>query len=877
VAILPLLLTASGPCEPSRESMPGASASERPVGAGFVGRRAFDALASAYGGRGELPIDSLVGTLETDPPSPRRATVDYLLALCRQSVADERDGRTPWITPHTFGDSDRNEAHLVRKQIGDALARGATSAEAAPLLEWLIEREPSVDIQNSAAAALARGAVPIPESVLSRWLEPEFKNRRVLLSALAVVQRDSLVALLPAVAKVCSDPRESVRRAAHAVLAAFGAEGASDQAPADRITPAIAQDLEAIARMVHPVIPNDARMVRIIAVPPDPDSTRRRNLAGWMLSEDDSSMTILDVFGQSETYTRSRAAIVPTSVAEEARFLASTRTDHKREVEAPFRTEIGSSLHAGVWSVPEALVAACAFERGDSGSAAALVLPALDTLDRADQLRSIPAQELGARYDAEMIKRFACNRDYPAAIALAHHLLEPEFDALGRRGLAEELAQQLPRRDDDFKSLRLPTPDAWQALSARLTRHQQVDYLLERLRLVNAFQWSNPGGLDLFGAQYASAWHHRHIYEEEPNTSAEVIHPLRMLYEMRLQVTELPWLFDRVLDDDYILAVEFPFGFDADQLHYRVGDLVEKLIQETARFKLADRDALKAMSPPGRRRAFAAMTTWCRRHAGDDVGTLERLALQTTKDRWHFVSLCNSRDKVHDERAIPIILARSRDFPGLEHVVAATLYRMDSPLAVPWARAHAVRCGWQSTYTQVEASFHSALILLAHGDRSRFEGLDVLDRIDEVRPDGNYMQRAASVLSTFDADALQRARCLALDWQRIELRVPGDDQRLRRLLERGCPNAFEWAETELESETPSGTISLGVDSTGTPVRFPIFVGDQLAVLVAMWKGGPPYRMLRPEAERRADRSRLADWLRAQHARLDRGERLEFTR
>src|SRR5207245_5012670 len=65
------------------------------------------------------------------------------------------------------------------------------------------------------------------------------------------------------------------------------------------------------------------------------------------------------------------------------------------------------------------------------------------------------------------------------------------------------LAAQLPRRGDDFVKLKLPTPAEWEGLKKQLTRAQQIDFLCERMRLLNCFQQGQPAGIELSQKQFA--------------------------------------------------------------------------------------------------------------------------------------------------------------------------------------------------------------------------------------------------------------------------------------------------------------------------------------------------------------------------------------
>ena len=68
------------------------------------------------------------------------------------------------------------------------------------------------------------------------------------------------------------------------------------------------------------------------------------------------------------------------------------------------------------------------------------------------------------------------------------------------------MAEQLPRRSEDFKSLMLPTAGDWEQRKAGMTRAAQVEYLVRRLRLLNCRQWGQPGDVDHTDDQYVETY-----------------------------------------------------------------------------------------------------------------------------------------------------------------------------------------------------------------------------------------------------------------------------------------------------------------------------------------------------------------------------------
>src|SRR5262245_6187703 len=71
----------------------------------------------------------------------------------------------------------------------------------------------------------------------------------------------------------------------------------------------------------------------------------------------------------------------------------------------------------------------------------------------------------------QMLIAFAGERDYAKAEKLAKMI--PQNDPL--HPFAVRLAQQLPKRGDDFVKLKLPTPAEWSNLKKKMSRVEQID------------------------------------------------------------------------------------------------------------------------------------------------------------------------------------------------------------------------------------------------------------------------------------------------------------------------------------------------------------------------------------------------------------------
>jgi hypothetical protein len=166
----------------------------------------------------------------------------------------------------------------------------------------------------------------------------------------------------------------------------------------------------------------------------------------------------------------------------------------------------------------------------------------------------------------EMLNAFVA-RDYVAASRLAHHLGSAAFDGYPYQPRAQELERQLADRQDDFKALRLPTEHEWALLKKSLSRPQQVQYLVARLRLLSAMQMGQPGGISFGDEQYATL-----------ERKVLVVNPATTLLDMHLTSGELAGLVPHLGDEDFVLAFSFFRDFMPERNLYRVNEVVANVI-----------------------------------------------------------------------------------------------------------------------------------------------------------------------------------------------------------------------------------------------------------------------------------------------------------
>ena len=150
--------------------------------------------------------------------------------------------------------------------------------------------------------------------------------------------------------------------------------------------------------------------------------------------------------------------------------------------------------------------------------------------------------------------------------------------------------------------------------------------------------------------------------------------------------------------------------------------------------------------------------------------------------------------------ALPVILGRLKDFPRQQGDLAEICYGLDTAQAVPQARK------WFASADN-NTRFWSALILLRHGDRSKFEGLAELEAA-LVKDDGSYLYpRAIDPLLATNYDKAAALACGILKKERFEMHGFSTGQILQRLFLAGRQECLDYLLRRLDSEKSAGTTS----------------------------------------------------------------------
>ena len=837
-----------------------------PITTGAAGKQAFDDLGGYYrDGKKEPPYREALKELVSREEAKRTRAGRYLAALLRQMLADESNGRAPWRRTPFWGGGSTCRARELRKAVAEAFGKQAQGAAALEAALWLIEQEKLPDNQAHGMEALMRIRAPEATAVLKQLLARPHPNESVTVRAVQEVGNRELRGCTDDVRRLCGHYRTTVRQAARAAAAKLGLADLAKYRPESAFTPWLERQLTDIAGMVATSVPADAKWVRIVFTDPyerTNDQPVTKRFSGWLLRSDKTHYHVLTYFGEEEALPRAHAKVSPRSLADEAKALLKLRAGGGREsMQALSRLGgLTAQFEPRFLSLPEGLLSAWAFTRGDRKTAAAVIFPRIDAAQDDRWLKWVARDLLGHPYHQQMLGAFSYARDYDRAIALGRHLSKPLFDGYQYQDRAKELVAQLEKRRDDFKAFRLPLPQGWERLKKQMTREQQVEYLARRLRLLNCIQHAQPGGVSYSDDQYAERYSWRDI---ESGKARKVINPYVELRGMKMTVAELRRLVPFMADTDFMLTFSYWRDFHPSRTLHRVNWAVASTIRSVAKKELVDLRAYNAADADGRKQMIAAAMKWCDDNAGKTNKQLVLESLRTANDFRVFEPAAREAVGNAYKEALPIFVRRIDEFEYSRDDIVEFCHGMNLAEAAPHARK------WLKD-AEAGVRFWAALVLLRHGDRRKMEGLTELAEI--LRQDDGtdwYPRAIEGLLATGDERAVQLA-CGVLKKKEFEAdwRNEGVIQRLFLAGRREC---LDYLLKNLDSTEVRGS------SWTDGKEHNVTAADEAAELIAGWRTDSySYDDAAPASVRAKQRRQLREWLKAQFRLIEAGKKPNMT-
>lgn len=865
-----------------------------PVVEGSEGKRAFNELGAFYRSYEDpgKKLDYLAALrhLQSEDGAVRARAGRYLLALFKQSHADEANGRAPWSEEAGPGVRYSSMAREFRDQLALSFGMRAAAPEALEATRWLLEEETVAANQIAGLKVLRRIRVPETAAIFKQLLAQPHPNGAVAAGVIEEVGKRRLGALAPEIRRLCTHYRTAVRQAARAAAPRLGIHRVPEFKPEDAFTPWLDAALKRIAAMVYPPIPKDAKWVRIRTTDPRhvEEGRTAEELSGWLLGgPGEKDLRVVDCFGR-ELHVAARDTTVELRTLSDGAQALRAEVDRLAKQGLPLPLDVeededpadveprarvvwpSDSQHAYTrppWpqhpatDLRVALVGAWCYVRGHRRAAARLLFPPLDELEDDRWLVEGVRDQLAGHYwedrrycwhtgyQQEILERHR-HADYEAVLAYADHLSKPAFEGHIYQGWAKALAAGLRQRRRELGALSLPEHAKWDALKEKLSRREQIELLVSRIVLMNGDQWIRRRG--------ATSYHSGSTLVLIGDDKSKVINPFRRLVNMKLTVGDLPALVPFLADDTPMPARrphECPAKWNS------VGSAVAEIVNEVACHDLSGLAAYYRLGEAGKKRHLDRIVAWCKARADRTERQVLTERIEKESDWDELRDLVDRTYKLGGIDLVPLVLRREADFPKQQRFIVELCYCIAGARVVPQARR------WLKD-KETGVRFWAALILLKHGDRATLEALAELKAITEARQGAGW---AAYALE--DLLETQREEAIALACTMLEQAdfSPHDEPALHRLFLAGRQECLDYLLRTLDSPKITGSVT--GEWQGKEVTRPTGPADHVAHSILHWRTGHfEYDELAPADVRRRKREDLKAWLRQQFALIKAGKK-----
>jgi hypothetical protein len=695
------------------------------------------------------PWTDAVRNLAAEKADQRAAAAKYLVDLLDQAQIDEVSGKAPWRATPFWGNISENPARDLREHVAEKLVESPASPATLAVLGWYFQRETVPRFQEAVVPVLDKVQGKEAEAFCLGLLQPVQENSVVVLAALNQVGKRKIDVPDSVLKALCDHYRPSLRDAARKLNKERGRPDLL--APFDPIKavqrPELAALMANIGALFDQPIPPEADFVKVTTTSTFGKQTRTSAAVGWLVTNDGDTWVVLTPFGDTQTYQKerkvnrgrgewvTRSKWEKRSIAEEVKRVVALRKQGDPDFAFSAEGDLTGQFEGHGASVYELTLAYWLYRARQFDLAAQIFLPALDSVYMDRHLVEVMRHRMSTVAGYRMLVAFAGDRDFAETKRLADRIVE-RYPRTGFHEDAVKLSGELPKRQSDFKTLKLPTPEQWAALKKKLKRSEQIVYLAERMRLLNCFQDSQPGGYSVREVQYAepcglsrnAAWGqglgktkvinpfvelvggHEEFAGDEKNSSKG----------LELSAADIPHLAPFLLDDWHILCVSFWRDFSAERDLETTRPLFAGIINELAKREICSAYDIERMTPADKRKEIERVSDWSRKNAAKSEGTLllEGLEAEWKPGKVHWSWLKDRLGRLvelKERRALPL-LHRHLDDPK------------SRPDDLPWILLYGRQLDAQSFKEQAEKLLddkesetqqQAALLLYATGERKR--------------------------------------------------------------------------------------------------------------------------------------------------------------
>jgi hypothetical protein len=766
-------------------------------------------LGRYYEGKGKAPPWPAAVDLLFDENAEKASKAGrYLAELAAQVLADETSGASRWHATPYWGSEGENEARKLREFMILSIAPEAKKegfihpVAAVPVLEWFIRKEPVVDHRMRSMEVLVKLEGKEADALVQSLAADDTLIHGLSASA---IQRATVRGLdLPEAGLLTALADHHADRSGAAELhwkKQFGTDAPLRFDPVKAVeSPKVRKILDEFGSLLMDPMPAEAPWILVERkwkpgadgkAESEPMSSR-----GWLLQHQGKQLRILDLHGRAHDFTLgenpghgwrgiSTVSFREQSMKELVEEIEALRKKGDPDFALSPQGGFSGQFQGSSAGVPEMLLALQLQRSEKSDLCARILLPALASHSEDNTFFEIAKHRLATIYGYRMFVEFIGNRDYDAALAVAAKI-ERDFKGTRFHQTALRLIAELPGRRDDFRDLSLPTREKWEAWQATHSREEQIEFLCRRLRLMNCYQYGQPGDVDMFDIQYA----------EPCGLSLEasgglflgktkVINPLEELlgnpepisdeYDengddvtlppipgMKLGVRDVPVIAPFLREDHLILSVGYWREFHPSRTMTGTRELLAWVLRIAAKRELVDDREWGKLDEAEIAKRIDVMVAWAKERAGKSDAELLLEALSDLAEggkSWHEAGdIALELAELGDQRAFPLV-ARWLKHPECDEYDVRRILPVLEQLDVARAKDHALA---YLDHENLALRLKAAMILLKSGDVER-----ALPLIGKAFSEANYSNMSDDTMDAYCATVMEVNSPQA--WEAIEM------------------------------------------------------------------------------------------------------------
>ncbi len=803
--------------------------------------------------------------------SIRYESAEYIYRLCIQSQEDEKNGRSEWKRTPFFYETWESKAHIFRQRLAAYFGDYANSVVFVKTGEWFVLYDHEEDNKREGLKFIRRIKCPETDTFLGLLISNPNLNEEITASAIEEIAYRKLLKYAPKIDSLQDHYRTRIREAVYANASSLNITKKEFEI-SKALTPWIKQQFEIINSLILDKVPEKAPFVSIQCDIPSTNNYKwRPQYIGWIIDESNTHYSLLDYSAQKVYIEKKYSKIRSTSLQQEAKKLLSTNG-----YDRPRRRDGEVRPHAGYEILPQYEMAAWSYNNNQIDQATSLILEGINSTPDDSSFSHLVVNLFGNLYYNELLFAFSQERDYMKSIAISKHLAKPEFERFRYRKEAKQLGEQLLNRSTDFNTLKLPTLSSWDSLKTILSRTEQIKYLIDRLKILNCIQDSQPGGISYRCTQYSipiaslsksipalSNFPMRDI--DQDLKGFEVINPYTELIKIKLTPGEITLIAPHLADPDYILAYSFHRDFSSQRLLFKVNWVVSDIILKSIGKEFVDLNVFDELDNDSKQIQIAKIIKWCDENSNKSETDLALNILENTNKWSEFEMAMNKCNGLKYSQATPILISRINDFqsydwPSKSGQIAKNIFEIGSTDQNDKEKTEDL-----VTNNDLWVKLWSSLYLVKYDKQKLPDGLKALEVVlDSCDGTTWYPSAIETLINTHDHNALLIAEGI-LDKPGFKDKFDWDyySEIIKRLFLSGSEKAFIFLKNGLNNTKPDPKFSW-------PNSNDILTCDRYIKVVNKWKNAELSKHL-SVSEGKLKGKNLTEWLNKQFQLIKSGQ------